>query len=376
MLSLDDRALAGRDPALTGLPVVLSDVLLSDLLGEDVHTTRVRYKPGRSIVAAWSSADGTRHGWVGSHQDPTKLDKAVMAAERVGSWALVLDPEGHVVATDVLGDRATGQALRAIRRRRPDLLDDAQHPPTLLRHNPSRRQVWRCRDLVLRVGAEPVARRHALAATLEAHDVPVLRPRPVDGSATAELLPWWGRGDLAGLPGGGAAASAGRAVARMHAMPVPRGPRGLGAPAWVCALVDVAPAWRDRVLALRRRVDRALHALPHRPAVRLHGDLSPDQVLVDGGDVRLIDLDRATVGAPEQDLGSFVAAAHLEHRHALVAPFLEGYAAAGGTYDRSALATWQAVSLAQRAIEPFRSREADWSRRSAEILADAEQVLP
>lgn len=376
----DDRTLVGRDVTLTGLPVILSDVMLSDLLEEDVHVTRLRYKPGRSAVAAWSSADGTRHGWVGTHRDEDKLDKSVVAAEHAGAWALVLDARRRVVATDVLGDRATSRALQAVRRRHPELLDDPQRAPILLRHNPSRRQVWRCGEEVLRVGTEPVARRHALAATLEAHDVPVLRPRPVTGSASAELLSWWGRGDLTGLPSAAAASTAGRAVARLHSLPVPRGrhERGASGPVapWASAIIDIAPDWRPRVLALREHLETAGRALPHRSPVRLHGDLSPDQVLVDGDEVRLIDLDRARSGAPEQDLGSFLAAAHLQERHDLVTPFLRGYADAGGTYDETALATWQAVNLAQRVVEPFRSRAADWAQRSAEIFTDAERVVP
>ncbi|TSE14487.1 phosphotransferase [Arthrobacter sp. KBS0703] len=42
--------------------------------------------------------------------------------------------------------------------------------------------------------------------------------------------------------------------------------------------------------------------------VLVHGDFSADQVLVGGSEVRLIDFDRARIGAAEADLGSFAAA--------------------------------------------------------------------
>jgi hypothetical protein len=48
-----ERSLALRDAAIPGLPYLLDNGRLSELLGETVRVTRVRYKPGTSLLVAF-----------------------------------------------------------------------------------------------------------------------------------------------------------------------------------------------------------------------------------------------------------------------------------------------------------------------------------
>nr|WP_324288001.1 phosphotransferase [Agrococcus sp. SL85] len=99
-----------------------------------------------------------------------------------------------------------------------------------------------------------------------------------------------------------------------------------------------------------------------------HGDWSPDQVLVDGGAVRIVDLDRVCTAPPERDLGSWLASGG-------PTAMLEGFADAGGGWDERALGAWRALAGLERAAEPFRRGVADWPASVAARLASAEEAL-
>ncbi|NNV10081.1 hypothetical protein ETC03_28490, partial [Geobacillus sp. MMMUD3] len=89
-----------------------------------------------------------------------------------------------------------------------------------------------------------------------------------------------------------------------------------------------------RVAELTRRIGARLESAGVLRGNRaIHGDLSPDQVLVGDGDLRIIDLDRAGVGLTGMDLGRWTAACRLRedgHGPGLEAGFLRGYDRAGG----------------------------------------------
>jgi aminoglycoside phosphotransferase (APT) family kinase protein len=103
--------------------------------------------------------------------------------------------------------------------------------------------------------------------------------------------------------------------------------------------------------------------------VLVHGDFSPDQVLVGGSEVRLIDFDRARPGMAEADLGSFAAVEETvlpgwERAHAggpKTARLIEGYVGAGGRFSQTAVDAWAAFRLFNNSVEPFRNRSPEWA---------------
>jgi hypothetical protein len=91
----------------------------------------------------------------------------------------------------------------------------------------------------------------------------------------------------------------------------------------------------------------------------LHGDLSPDQIVVTDRTAVLLDLDRAAVGPAGWDGAQWMVA-----QLATAAPALP-------PLDTAAPALVLAAAL-QRAPEPFRRLHADWVQRTDAVLAAAE----
>ncbi|MDN6373777.1 MAG: aminoglycoside phosphotransferase family protein, partial [Brevibacterium aurantiacum] len=108
----------------------------------------------------------------------------------------------------------------------------------------------------------------------------------------------------------------------------------------------------------------------------IHGDLSPDQVLVGHSECRIIDLDRAGVGPVGMDLGRWVAACRRrtdEEGTSLEAGFLDGYRAAGGVdVDVEAWAAW---AMLVTAVEPWRTCRPDWQQATMQTINAAQQAL-
>lgn len=380
-----DEALVRRDPTLGRLlPLVLSPDVLGEVLEADVRIDRVRYKHGRSAVASWTADRETpfgRHGVVVVQSDAAKAAKSLVAAGRTATPAMTVPGSRELaVVTGVLGDRSLARTLERLLRERPGLLDGA----ALLRHNPLRRQVWRVADAgsthVLRVGTHDVTTRHRVLSELATSGTPVVAPTSAP-TPTSELLPWWGRGDLASLRPGDAASAAARAAGRaalsLHRCgaevpglrPDDRASTSVRGTAAV-----LAPETSARVSHLVRAVEQRVAAAER--VVPLHGDLSADQVLVDArGDVRLVDLDRLGTGPAERDLGSFAAVAHLQQRPDLLAALLTGYADAGGAWTATHLDAWTAQGLLARLAEPFRTRDPHWRARWDATLDLVEEVL-
>ena len=136
----------------------------------------------------------------------------------------------------------------------------------------------------------------------------------------------------------------GAALANLHRLDVPpvdptvRAPRADGAAARRSAdrraCARTAPA-RPRELADRLVAERPQAA----PAVCLHGDVHPKNVLVGDGGLALVDLDQVALGPAAADVGGILAG--LRYRRligelsdaaegALAQAVLDGYAAAGG----------------------------------------------
>jgi aminoglycoside phosphotransferase (APT) family kinase protein len=122
----------------------------------------------------------------------------------------------------------------------------------------------------------------------------------------------------------------------------------------LAAASDRHPEAADRIADLRRWAGTLSRAIPSGPPVLLHRDFHPDQALVDGESICLIDLDLAARGDRHVDLGNLLA--HLTEYgirrfgdpdaftpQAQI--FLDGYAEARGDWSGTALKAMQALSL-------------------------------
>ncbi|MCK7583055.1 MAG: aminoglycoside phosphotransferase family protein [Chromatiales bacterium] len=87
------------------------------------------------------------------------------------------------------------------------------------------------------------------------------------------------------------------------------------------------PAWSERIGSVLDACRTLTERVRARPVVNLHRDFYPDQILVAGDRLHLLDLDLCTRGDPALDLGNFVA--HLEE-HALRKPWIAPRAALAG----------------------------------------------
>jgi streptomycin 6-kinase len=145
----------------------------------------------------------------------------------------------------------------------------------------------------------------------------------------------------------------------------------------------VCPRLASQAAALAQRLAARLMREPalDRP---IHGDLHARQVLLGGGTVTILDLDRAVRGDPAADLGNFIA--HLQRevvrgnlppgrvdrlKHAL----LEGYRAATGRAIPAQLDLYIAAGLFGLALRFFRYAEPEWAERAAATLERAEAIL-
>ncbi|MQA82148.1 MAG: phosphotransferase, partial [Streptosporangiales bacterium] len=115
------------------------------------------------------------------------------------------------------------------------------------------------------------------------------------------------------------------------------------------------------------RSARAALAGSPAPRTTVHGDFSTDQVLVCPDELRLLDLDRATVDDPAVDLASWFAAEVVAERapadaepREVLAPLLDGFPAATRAPLLRRLDHHAAVALLKRAVEPFRTHADDW----------------
>lgn len=355
MLPSDPHDLPGADPAVPGLAVLLDDAALSERLESPTRRTYVRYKPGTSAIALLD-VDGRAaigHAWGAAAAE--KREKVLRRAP-IGQ-VLLDDPPTGLVVVDAQADRRL-PALRLVHDPEDltawlaQALEDDVAPldgPVTLSHKPARRWVGRME-----------------IATSEGPRSIVLRTYPrqdLERATTAYALHDPDRLSREGGPD----------LPRVLAVH----PRGL------VALEHLPGRTLDRTVddATLRGLGRAVAQLHRRggPGAELHGDLSLDQVVVDGGRLGIIDLDRAHHGQPGDDLASLLAVVALEVLSAgkrpgmalaeidrVAAPLLEGYRQrralhAGDLGDRTAEA------LRRRADEPFRTGHPQWPQVSDDI---------
>jgi len=129
-----------------------------------------------------------------------------------------------------------------------------------------------------------------------------------------------------------------------------------------------APELAAGVGPLLSRLEALAQAHPAAPAVLSHGTFDPEQVLLDGERVGIIDFDDACLAEPAMDVGLFMAAipdlayeaggpagapARLDRAAAMAEAFLAAYEQAGGTVSRARVSLWQAADHLVHALQTW-----------------------
>jgi aminoglycoside phosphotransferase (APT) family kinase protein len=342
---------------------------------------------------------------------PEKLDKARRGDHvpvHLGSGQIVLEDRAlvvrafpndpHLPAVRRLADpSARPRLLRHLLPDRRDLWSGAVEP---LRYKPERRFVGRLDtpdgpQAVLKVhGEQRYARAVASAASIRSRGslaVPRLLGRADRHRVVA--LEWQPGRPLTGALSNDAAspdvlAAVGAALGALHAQRravVPRVPPGDDVPGLLALARDIAflcPPLGEHALELARRLAARLRARGAAPRT-IHGDFYADQVLLTDDGVVIFDLDRAALGDPAADFGTF--AAHLEREvlrgHlqpgralALQQALLDGYRVFTKRPAPAGVDLYTAVALFRLVPEPFRTLEPDWPGRMAALVVRAAAV--
>lgn len=412
----DDRALAARDDLLPCLATVLDDDRLSELAGEQLRITRVRYKPRTSALVAFVRTSNGKDdfGWALT-RTPDGNDKlyhrARDSATHGGGMRLfqpdASDPGAIIAVGGCEDDWALRKSLRWLGRNGLARLGTVPSPgpgllsstARVLRYKPERRLVLMEQTpgapIVIKAAAEPANEELDLFVhqRLQLHGIPVL-PRLGGADFSRHGIsasPAWGDGDLAARDDHQAARRAGEALAGLHRIPAqavsspspsPQDPVSQlkSTHAMVAALV---PRLDEPAAKVAAKIGRQLSDT-YRGDVLVHGDFSADQVLVSGPDVRLIDFDRAHYGVPEEDLGSFAAVGEIGEwrRHTsaararLTEDLIDGYVSSGGRFAPAAVNAWMAFRLFCNSVDPFRDRTAEWASDMAWHLERAAELIP
>ncbi|MCQ9388901.1 aminoglycoside phosphotransferase family protein [Brevibacterium sp. 50QC2O2] len=370
-LPQDPAAAVHALAALPATPRLADPAVLAELLGEEAEPTYVRIKPGESLIVAWRSAvpepaedagrglgerstAECRHGFCAIFTDPAKITGALRRVAKAGSRIETHElGAGRVLLTGpASADPALAHEVHAVVRTRRYGTPETW---TVLKYNPRRRLIVATHDdrtgepIVLRIGtgpALPLVRATALWRSLGA---PVLPSMSVGRRGTTSASPLWGAGDLHSHPDPATACAAGHALGALHAH------------------------------------SRA-GATTGQETVLLHGDASPDQILVADPEeptgqkpaIRIIDLDRATRGPAARDVGSWLAACEVidldrpGEGTRLATDFLTGYGATRDLDDTAFTAEVrrsQSTALRSRLDEPLRALRPDWQDRRARLVA-------
>lgn len=404
MRSADAHALlVERDPALPGLAALLDGRLLGECLGVPVTRTYLRYKPGTSAVALLEvgSRSAIAHAW--GSAAPDKRGKAL---RHVTPDDVILDrPDAGMLVVDAMTDRRLPALRRLVASGHVGSwlgghgLDvDPAATPTTLAHKPARR--WVGRVPLSRPGGHVVLRaygRREYPSALAAHER--VDPTRVESVRLPRVLATHHRGLIAleHLPGevldtrvsASVLERLGAALGGLHeGSPVvasssasPDGPVATGHHAGAGALEALAPVLAGLDTQARDIALTASGSLRPGAGAIIHGDFSLDQVVADGDDLGIIDLDRARPGNPLDDVAGLLAAAALttlpdagvagavDLVERLRGPLLAGHRATWSGERTDDLAPRIALELLTRAQEPFRAGTRDWPDVTRDLVA-------
>ena len=378
---------------------------LSRRLGFAVRPRRIRVKPGRSAIVAWQRekpghlGEFADWGFTAAMTSPDKLANARRRAARHGQELTVheaIDPRAAgatgavLVSGSVLADPRIGKHVART-------LDHLGGDIDIIGYNPARRLLLKHTPVqgvpeFVRIGAESQRHLAEAAHRWQQAQLPSLPVEFIGRRHTATRSPWWGTGDLHGHPDPNVAEEVGVIIAELHRdMPDLVSGRGsdadrraLGVDALAVGepIEQVETVSRSLVRLLPERATDVAELLleltgrigSSRELREIHGDLSPDQVLLANSDCRIIDLDRSGLGPIGMDLGRWIAACRTNPGlDELEQPFLDGYRSAGG--ETSDLGAWTAWAMLTAALEPWRSCSETWRDETMQTVDAAFSAL-
>ena len=402
MLSPAERAVVARDKALPGLELLLDGQALADRLGlACLGPAYLRYKPRTKCLLAFGAGQAARmaiacpparYAVLRGRRALAEADSGVRFFDDLCVAVLPAHLDRDLRSLARLADPM--QRARIMAELLPGV---ARAELRLLRHNPARRAVLRldvdgvpfC-SVKLHAGAD-WARARDNAFLAQTHGGPrvlgVIEKRQLILHEWVPGHPLWSPDT--GLVGPEAIRATGAALARLHqADPgtVPATTQHGGGTADLTAAVTMLaallPALGDRAQALAHGV--AAHLIAHEPGhALLHGDFSADQVVIGKAGPVLIDWDRACIGDPARDLGSFLARLDVQAIDGTLTPamaarageaLLSGYATTAALPHR--VRAQRARALLMLLPEGFRQRRPDWPERATAILDQVEALLP
>jgi aminoglycoside phosphotransferase (APT) family kinase protein len=405
MLSPADRAICERDSGLPGLALLLDVAELGRTAGPGPLTSHyLRYKPQTSCAAGVFTATGRA---MAAYAYTRERYAEVLTRPK---WRedpdVVLCDDACIAMIPARRDRE----LRTLRR----LFDPQRQPKflralighqnacdvtslSILRYKPGRRLVARL-DVdghpraVLKVIAGADYNQALIgAAGAAAHDG--ARLLGCDASRGGLVMEWIDGDPLcpvaAGLaPDQSAIRETGTALARVHGATFRPADR-ISHDDDIEALAEVGSAMATLHPGLGRQLSRIAGKLASRletadcaPAL-IHGDFSADQIVMSGTRPVILDWDKAAVGDPARDLGTFLARVAAQVADGVLGPddaeatgaaLTDGYGRAAGALP-DGVAVQHARALLMLATEGFRIRHPDWPSRTAALLERAEGLL-
>jgi aminoglycoside phosphotransferase (APT) family kinase protein len=405
MLSRADLAICARDPDLPGLGFLLD---AADLEGRarlgPLTQTYLRYKPHTNCAAGFFTADG--RAIAAYALSPERYAEA----RKRPKWRADADVQLWDDVCLAIIPARRDRTLRALRylfdpRRRPKFLRkllgrqaaEAVTGMTILRYKPDRRLVARLDGTDGPLAALKIVARaafpQALAGATGSETLGGAQLVGADGDRCA-IATQWIEGQVlcpANTTGSAhveAVMATGRALATLHACgrrssfrASPDGERR-DLKEIVSDLSVLDPDLGAVAGGVAARLGQALERHDH-PCTLIHGDFSADQVVMRKGEPVILDWDRATLGDPAMDLGSFLARLDAQvikgefsadQAGAMADALVAGYAGTSGAAPPG-IALRQAHGLLMLATEPFRSRDPHWPARTAALLDRAASLL-
>ena len=388
MLARDDRELAARDSALTGLGAALDPHALAALLGEatglDVRPGRasyVRYKPGTNCLVKHTVRVGSEefgvYAKVHGVEAVAKLDKASVrhALPNALGWTRwVFDQLGMVVVAFPNDDKL--RRLGKLCGRADDRLLTAFGKPgglqidQVLAYKPERRFTARAFNpegvpSVLKLFSPDTFRARVPAWSAQ---TALQLPRVVAQHSLqcARLFSWVEGVPLAEALDNPRMEQVAEGLRSLHESAAD-GLEPYEIDAEANQLREVAAFVGALCPPLERRLQAVLQdvlaRLKETDVVRtpIHGDLHLGQIIIGEGRMGLIDLDRAGAGDPHRDLGQVIASLIVggDEGEQLAATMLDAYRPPSG----SSVRLFTDAALLRLLPAPFRNRENAWAER-------------
>jgi aminoglycoside phosphotransferase (APT) family kinase protein len=413
MLALHDAQIVDRDPDIRGLRILLDDESLAMFAAKFLSTAKVeraecdylRYKPGQNCLARFRvlGSGQPQHFYAVAYRpsDLVKVQK-VRGAFTSTELCLVVCPFPMDLELKSLTRISSDEGLRHL------LAKMGCHQMlggplslTTLRYKPERRYVARIES-----DAHPAILKMYSAATFPAayaaarsfataQNLPIAHRLARSRRHGVILFDWQAGTPLSAMMETGLAtpeiiAKAGAALAQLHSCSVSNLPT-VTATDDAASLRDtandltaIAPNLAKQITQLAMRICDKLAVANVSTFVPTHGDFSAAQIIVEGGNVSLIDLDRAVFSAAEKDVGNFIAHLTLTQLQGrsladdfttIVDALATGYRATGRNLMQSEVDLHTAASLLRLANRPFRDRLPDWHDLTLRIVHRGGEIL-